>query len=139
MERADHRPGPGLGFTHVDLLPSHFRAHRTPSPSLFWIMSATTTTTATASSWSPPSGWVGNLSAEQQKALDEFRALLKTENLFPEDRGNDATLLRFLRARKFDVKLARDMWAASEKWRKDYGTDDLFKCVSLTSELKYNF
>jgi hypothetical protein len=82
---------------------------------------------SSAPAWTPQPGRVGNLTPEQQKALDEFRELLKSEGLFVEERGDDATLLRFLRARKFDVKLARDMFAACEKWRKEYGTNDLYK------------
>ncbi|KNG84283.1 sec14 cytosolic factor [Aspergillus nomiae NRRL 13137] len=35
------------------------------------------------------------------------------------------TLLRFLRARKFDVALAKTMFVDCEKWRKEFGTDDL--------------
>jgi hypothetical protein len=41
------------------------------------------------------------------------------------DRFDDATLLRFLRARKFDLPKAKQMWAANEKWRKEFGADDI--------------
>jgi hypothetical protein len=41
------------------------------------------------------------------------------------DRFTDAHLLRFLRARKFDVERARIMWEGCEKWRKEFGTDDV--------------
>ena len=87
---------------------------------------------STATTWTPQPGRVGNLTPEQQKALDDFRELLKSEGLFVVERGDDATLLRFLRARKFDIKLAKDMFAACEKWRKEFGANDLIKCVSLT-------
>ena len=43
------------------------------------------------------------------------------------ERLDDSTLLRFLRARKFDVALAKEMFAECEKWRKDYGTDTILK------------
>lgn len=36
---------------------------------------------------------------------------------------------RFLRARKFDVEKAKQMIAACEQWRKDFGVDELWKCV----------
>jgi len=35
------------------------------------------------------------------------------------------TLLRFLRARKFDLPRAKMMWEANEKWRKEFGADDI--------------
>jgi hypothetical protein len=37
---------------------------------------------------------------------------------------------RFLRARKFDVALAKTMIINSEKWRKDFGVDDIVKYVA---------
>lgn len=40
-------------------------------------------------------------------------------------RFDDATLLRFLRARKFNLQLAKDMWAANEEWRVKFGTDEI--------------
>lgn len=42
-------------------------------------------------------------------------------------RLDDSTLLRFLRARKFDVALAKEMYEACEKWRKEYGTDTILE------------
>lgn len=43
------------------------------------------------------------------------------------NRYDDQTLLRFLRARKFDIPKAKLMWAENEKWRKSFGADDLAK------------
>ena len=34
-------------------------------------------------------------------------------------------LLRFLKARKFDIDLATTMFVDSLEWRKGYGTDDI--------------
>ncbi|TFY62327.1 hypothetical protein EVG20_g6749 [Dentipellis fragilis] len=42
---------------------------------------------------------------------------------------DDATLLRFLRARKFDVPKAKFMIVAAEQWRKDFGVDDIVQYV----------
>lgn len=50
------------------------------------------------------------------------------------NRYNDATLLRFLRARKFDLVKAQEMWAANEEWRKREGVDQLYKYVSDSDE-----
>jgi hypothetical protein len=41
------------------------------------------------------------------------------------DRFTDQHLLRFLRARKFDVERARVMWEGCEKWRREFGADDV--------------
>lgn len=97
--------------------PPHTLSSSLTNPSSF--MSA-------SSSWTPPPGRVGNLTPEQQKALDEFRAQIKADGLYVTERHDDATLLRFLRARKFDIKLTKDMFAACEKWRKEYGTNEIF-------------
>ena len=54
---------------------------------------------------------------------------LKTNPNFPfdETRHDDATLLRFLRARKFDIAASKFMIENCEQWRKDFGVDDLVK------------
>jgi hypothetical protein len=46
---------------------------------------------------------------------------------FVPERHDDATLLRFLRARKFDLVKAKQMIISAEQWRKDFGVDDLVK------------
>lgn len=46
------------------------------------------------------------------------------------NRYDDATLLRFLRARKFDLTAAQAMWKTNEEWRKSYGTDQIRQFVS---------
>lgn len=41
------------------------------------------------------------------------------------DRLDLASMLRFLRARKFDVKLATEMFVKCEKWREEFGTNTI--------------
>lgn len=48
--------------------------------------------------------------------------------------GNPSPLLmmdgfRFLRARKFDHVKTKEMLLDAEKWRKEFGVDDIVKCV----------
>ncbi|KAJ8073649.1 cytosolic factor, phosphatidylinositol/phosphatidylcholine transfer protein [Marasmius tenuissimus] len=81
----------------------------------------------TDSSYKPPPGRLGNLTSEQEAALEQLKKELKDENAFVEQRMDDATLLRFLRARKFDVALAKKMLLDAEQWRKDFGVEDLIK------------
>ena len=75
----------------------------------------------------------------QTTTLTQFRSNLESANLAPAtpearqakaseigyDRYDDQTLLRFLRARKFDLPKAQIMWEANEKWRKEFGTDEI--------------
>jgi len=53
------------------------------------------TTTVTDPNYKPKPGHLGNLSPEQQKALDTLRNELKQEGAFVEERMDDALLLRW--------------------------------------------
>ncbi|KAL0570052.1 cytosolic factor, phosphatidylinositol/phosphatidylcholine transfer protein [Marasmius crinis-equi] len=77
--------------------------------------------------YKPLPGRLGNLTVVQLHALDKLKKELKDEGHFVEERMDDATLLRFLRARKFDVALAKAMLLDCEKWRKEFGVDDITK------------
>lgn len=61
----------------------------------------------------------------QKTALEEFRKTLEEAGF--EERLDDSTLLRFLRARKFDIALAKEMFENCEKWRKEYGTNTILE------------
>jgi hypothetical protein len=109
---------PKLSATHPQLVPS---SHQSPSNRM------------STSTYQPPPGRLGNLSAQQQSALDQFRHDLSTDANFPwtPARHDDATLLRFLRARKFDLAKSKEMIYAAEKWRKDFGVDEIVKSVTV--------
>ncbi|THG94765.1 hypothetical protein EW026_g6765 [Hermanssonia centrifuga] len=77
--------------------------------------------------YKPLPGRLGNLSVPQQHALDKFRKELQDEEIFVPERMNDGMLLRFLRARKFDVPKAKEMLKSAEQWRKDFGVDEIVK------------
>ncbi|KAI0829205.1 CRAL-TRIO domain-containing protein [Trametes gibbosa] len=77
--------------------------------------------------YKPAPGRLGNLTVPQLHALEELKKKLREDELFVPERMDDATLLRFLRARKFDVEKARQMVAACEQWRKDFGVEDIWK------------
>lgn len=75
--------------------------------------------------YKPLPGRLGNLTVQQQHTLEKFRKELQDEGHFVPERMDDATLLRFLRARKFDLAAAKTMIIAAEQWRKDFGVDDI--------------
>ncbi|KAJ6585015.1 CRAL-TRIO domain-containing protein [Mycena capillaripes] len=82
---------------------------------------------ATESTYTPQPGRLGNLTPQQEAALAKFSEQLRAEGALVEARHDDATLLRFLRARKFDVPAAKTMFLAAEKWRKEFGVDELVR------------
>ncbi|KAK5075192.1 cytosolic factor, phosphatidylinositol/phosphatidylcholine transfer protein [Lithohypha guttulata] len=71
------------------------------------------------------SGHPGHTTKEQDAQVHQLRAMLEQAGY--SERLDTLTLLRFLRARKFNVQLAHDMFTANEKWRKEFGTDDLVR------------
>lgn len=70
---------------------------------------------------SEQTGYTSNLTKEQEATLEQFRAVL-TE-LGYKERIDTASLLRFLRARKFDLEAAKAMFVKCENWRKEFGTN----------------
>jgi len=70
-------------------------------------------------------GHPGHLTPDQQQKLATFRKQLEEDGYT--QRMDDPTLLRFLRARKFDVDKAYIMFTDCEKWRKEFGVDEIVK------------
>ncbi|KAJ6448881.1 CRAL-TRIO domain-containing protein [Mycena sanguinolenta] len=92
----------------------------------------TETQKATSENYTPPPGHLGNLTPAQEEALAKISEEIRAEGVYVEARHDDATLLRFLRARKFDVSQAKEMLIASEKWRKEFDVDELVKTFDFT-------
>ena len=73
----------------------------------------------------PLAGQLGHLTSDQEKAFASFKSLVSAEGLYqstPTPSHEDGTLLRFLRARKFDPQEALKQFSEMEKWRKETGT-----------------
>lgn len=70
------------------------------------------------------SGTVGDLSAQQKQVLEKFRENVK-DVLKPKQ--GDYFLLRWLRARNFDVKKAEKMLRDALKWRQEIGADTILE------------
>ncbi|KAB2635599.1 phosphatidylinositol/phosphatidylcholine transfer protein SFH3-like [Pyrus ussuriensis x Pyrus communis] len=81
-----------------------------------------------------------DIDAEELKAAQEFRQKLLSEELLPLKHDDTHMLLRFLRARKFDVEKTKQMWSDMLQWRQEYGADTImedFEFKEVDEVLKY--
>jgi len=72
-----------------------------------------------------PLGHPGNMDDIQTAKVFQLRSLLEQEGFT--ERLDTNTMLRFLRARKFNVENSKIMFVNCEKWRKETGLDESVK------------
>ncbi|KAL1223364.1 Phosphatidylinositol/phosphatidylcholine transfer protein SFH7 [Cardamine amara subsp. amara] len=83
---------------------------------------------------------VGDINAEDLYSVEEFRQILVDNNLLPSKHDDPHMMLRYLRARKFDIEKAKQMWCDMLQWRKDFGADTIiedFEFEELDEVLKH--
>jgi len=78
------------------------------------------------------------MTVPQQHALDTLRKEVQDEGAFVPERMDDATLLRFLRARRFDVPKAKAMLLSAEQWRKEEKIDELVRTFDFKEREEVN-
>lgn len=77
-------------------------------------------------------GYTSNLTDEQKEKLASLREMLTA--LGYKNRMDDASLLRFLRARKFQVDKASEMFIHCEQWRESTGVNTILKDFHYTEK-----
>jgi CRAL/TRIO domain/CRAL/TRIO, N-terminal domain len=71
---------------------------------------------------------------KQNEGITHLVESLKTAQRYSPERHDDATLLRFLRARRFDLEKAEKMLLECEDWRVETNVDEIVKSFTFTEE-----
>ncbi|KAA8550629.1 hypothetical protein F0562_002313 [Nyssa sinensis] len=64
---------------------------------------------------------------EEEEAVNAFRQALIAKDLLPARHDDYHTMLRFLKARKFELDKTVHMWAEMLNWRREYGVDSIIQ------------
>ncbi|KAJ7127584.1 CRAL-TRIO domain-containing protein [Mycena crocata] len=83
----------------------------------------------------PLAGHIGHLSSEQEAKFTEFKAVCEKDGVYQPGKGrstlNETLLLRYLRARKFEVDDALKQLKETEAWRVTNKLDELYDTCDI--------
>ncbi|KAM1660992.1 hypothetical protein ACFX2K_003921 [Malus domestica] len=65
--------------------------------------------------------------AEEEEAVITLREALVAKDMLPAQFDDYHTMLRFLKARKFDIDKSLQMWAEMLNWRREFGVESIVK------------
>ena len=79
--------------------------------------------------------FMGDMSEDQERALEAFRKYIKDNNITDHPQYDDYYLLRFLRARKFDMEKTILMFTTFMDWRKENDVDNILNVSFVLAPL----
>ncbi|KAH7182540.1 CRAL-TRIO domain-containing protein [Fusarium flagelliforme] len=95
-----------------------------------------TSTTSTITDYAYPYGHLGHLTQKQEEAFLQFKKVLEERGLLkpgPPPSHDDPLILRYLRARRWDVEGAYTQFKETEDWRKANDLDTLYDTIDLSA------